>query len=113
MKFFCSLKETHSRCSFRGQLFLALSASCLALAVTCFIAWTRAEEEQVAAALAPEVLRFHVLADSNSPDDQALKLQVRDLLLKEIRQGNLWLFWKSTNSVLHNGQRDKAGTNCQ
>lgn len=87
MKFFCSLKETHSRCSFRGQLFLALSASCLALAVTCFIAWTRAEEEQVAAALAPEVLRFHVLADSNSPDDQALKLQVRDLLLKEIRQG--------------------------
>ena len=33
--------------------------------------------------LAEEVLRFHVLANSDSAEDQALKLCVKDLLLKD------------------------------
>ena len=86
MKFFSTIAKFRSRCSFKGQLFLALSASCLALSLTCLIAWTRTKEEHLAEILAPQVLRFHVLADSDSPADQDLKLQVRDLLLNEIRR---------------------------
>ena len=37
--------------------------------------------------LAEEVLRFHVLANSDSAEDQALKLCVKDLLLEKIRDG--------------------------
>ena len=86
MKIFSTVTKIRSRCSFKEQLFLTLSASCLALSLICFTAWTREKEERVAEALAPQVLRFHVLADSDAPEDQALKLQVRDLLLNEIRR---------------------------
>ena len=87
MKIFSTVAKIRSRCSFKEHLFLTLSASCLALSLICFTAWTREKEERVAEALAPQVLRFHVLADSDAPEDQALKLQVRDLLLHEIRRG--------------------------
>lgn len=86
MKFFSSTKKTYSCRSFRGQLFLAMSAACLALTLTCLAVWTRAKEERLAEIIAPQVLRFHVLADSDSSSDQSLKLQVRDLLLNEIRR---------------------------
>lgn len=86
MKIFSTVTKIRSRCSFKEQLFLTLSASCLALSLICFTTWTREKEERVAEALAPQVLRFHVLADSDASEDQALKLQVRDLLLNEIRR---------------------------
>lgn len=71
----------------RGQLFLSLAAGCLAASLTLFIACARSQSESLAAGIAPKVLRFHVLADSDSPEDQRLKLAVRDLLLSEIREG--------------------------
>lgn len=37
--------------------------------------------------IAPKILRFHVLANSDSAKDQALKLRVKDLLLEKIRDG--------------------------
>lgn len=43
--------------------------------------YARLSQEAQAARLAPDILRFHVLANSNSPEDQALKLEVRDFLL--------------------------------
>ena len=49
----------------------------------------RRRDEALAARIAPEILRFHVLANSNSAEDQALKLEVKDLLLGEIRNGVL------------------------
>lgn len=45
----------------------------------------RRRDEALVSRLAPEVLRFHVLANSNTPEDQALKLAVKDYLLEEIR----------------------------
>ena len=36
----------------------------------------RRKEEALASRIAPKVLRFHVLANSDSPEDQALKLEV-------------------------------------
>lgn len=44
-----------------------------------------ASQEAMAARIAPDILRFHVLAESNSSKDQSLKLGVRDILLHHIR----------------------------
>ncbi|MDR2903153.1 MAG: stage II sporulation protein R [Clostridiales bacterium] len=41
--------------------------------------------ETVQAGIAAEVVRFHVLANSDSPADQALKLKVRDGILAEFQ----------------------------
>ncbi|MCI9582145.1 MAG: stage II sporulation protein R [Clostridium sp.] len=43
--------------------------------------YARLLQEAQAARLSPDILRFHVLANSNSPEDQALKLEVRDFLI--------------------------------
>ena len=45
-------------------------------------AWLNAGQ----AALADKVIRLHVIANSDSPADQALKLQVRDRILAENRK---------------------------
>ena len=42
-------------------------------------------QETMAARIAPDILRLHVLAESNSPKDQSLKLGVRDILLSHIQ----------------------------
>jgi len=44
----------------------------------------RNAEEAMAARIAPEILRFHVLANSDSTEDQNLKLKVRTMLLNTI-----------------------------
>lgn len=44
-------------------------------------------QDQLVAPVAAEVLRFRVLANSNSEEDQALKLLVRDRLLDEMSRG--------------------------
>ena len=62
----------------------------LALILTAFLLamnGIRRNDEALASRIAPEILRFHVLANSNSAEDQALKLAVKDLLLEEIRAG--------------------------
>lgn len=45
----------------------------------------RRRDEALAARIAPEILRFHVLANSDSDEDQALKLLVKDFVLGELR----------------------------
>ena len=59
---------------------------CLLLSFWLFIGQNKQTQEALAARLAPKVLRFHVLASSDSPADQALKLKVRSLLLDTIYQ---------------------------
>ncbi len=46
----------------------------------------RRKEENLAARIAPEILRFHVLANSDSSEDQEIKLEVKSLLLDRIQQ---------------------------
>lgn len=45
----------------------------------------RRKSEALASRISPEILRFHVLANSDSDEDQAVKLLVKDMLLDEIR----------------------------
>jgi len=53
--------------------------------------------------IASEVIRLHVLANSDSPEDQALKFRVRDAVLSELKT---WLTGdedlKTTRAVLEN-----------
>lgn len=62
-----------------------LSVALLLTAFLLAMSGVRKKEEALAARLAPEILRFHVLANSDAPEDQALKLEVKDYLLEEIR----------------------------
>lgn len=52
------------------------------LAVTVFCADTAADAKQIS----EKLIRFHVLANSDSEEDQALKLKVKDVLFAEIAQ---------------------------
>lgn len=78
----------------RAKYNFCLSVMCLLLAFLVAMSGLRKRKADaaLAARIAPEILRFHVLANSDSPEDQALKLEVKDLLLEEIQngvQGNL------------------------
>ena len=46
----------------------------------------RTRQEALAGRIAPAVLRFHVLADSNRKEDQEIKLEVRSLILDYLRE---------------------------
>ncbi|MDO4294626.1 MAG: stage II sporulation protein R [bacterium] len=53
----------------------------------CFFALAdRSHDEAIAASLSPSVLRFHVLAASDSEEDQNLKLKVRDFFLDTLHK---------------------------
>lgn len=67
---------------YRRDLFLCLT--CLLLAFLFTMAGQRQSDEAMAARIAPEILRFHVMANSDSDEDQQLKLRVRTLLLDSI-----------------------------
>ena len=72
----------------RLELFAVL-AGLLAAAFFTGIIYMKQEvraEERLQEHLAREVLRFHVLANSDSEQDQALKLQVRDAVLDYMRE---------------------------
>lgn len=52
----------------------------LALAIIAVIAFSHYRQEQLAEQLSEKILRFHVLANSDSQEDQGLKLAVRDAI---------------------------------
>ncbi|MDY3014474.1 MAG: stage II sporulation protein R [Evtepia sp.] len=54
-----------------GALFVAF--------LVCTALWAEVQQNH----LADQVIRFHVLANSDTPEDQALKLQVRDKVLAQ------------------------------
>lgn len=55
-----------------------MAAALLAAAVILGIALQNSGEDPLQSAIASKILRFHVLANSDSSEDQTLKLQVRD-----------------------------------
>ena len=65
-----------------GKLMLALV--CLLAAGLLWSAQINRQQRQMAAKIAPYVLRFHVIAERNSPEDQAIKLHVKSFLLEQI-----------------------------
>jgi len=61
----------------RGAHILEIS---LAVGLACFLLWGFAAQHRQQA-LADKVIRLHILANSDSEEDQALKLRVRDQVL--------------------------------
>lgn len=59
-----------------------LSVSCFLLALLCSIVWGYQKDENLTERIAPRILRFHVLANSNCREDQDVKIRVKSLLLK-------------------------------
>ena len=68
------MKNLHIPWKFLRQI---LALFCAALVSTAL--WAEAEQTQ----LADKVIRLHVIANSDSQADQALKLQVRDQVLAQ------------------------------
>ncbi len=66
----------------KHDLFLCIT--CLLIAFLLTLSDGRQQDEALAARIAPEILRFHVLANSDSTEDQTLKLKVRTMLLNSI-----------------------------
>lgn len=66
---------------------LVLSVSCFLFALLLTMIWVRQRDENLAAKISDEILRFHVLANSNDNDDQQLKLEVKSLLIQTINEG--------------------------
>jgi stage II sporulation protein R len=63
---------------------LFLCITCLLIALFIGLSKNRQNDEALAARIAPQILRFHVLANSNCSADQKLKLKVRTQLLNLI-----------------------------
>ena len=70
----------------RYQRTLLLSASCFFLAFLCSILWGYQQDKNLADRIAPRLLRFHVLASSNSAADQQIKLQIKALILEKLEE---------------------------
>ena len=63
------------------RISLCISALCFLTAFLVTLTWRTAGEEALASRIAPEILRFHILAESNSSRDQELKLGLKGLVL--------------------------------
>lgn len=66
------------------KISLCASALCFFTAFLIILASRTTGEEALASRIAPEILRFHILAESNSSHDQNLKLGVKGLVLDYI-----------------------------
>ena len=67
------------------QKTLLMSASCFLLSLLCCVLWGYQKDEDLAGRIAPSILRFHVLANSNSSNDQAIKTDVKSFVLQLLR----------------------------
>ena len=71
----------------KRHIFLALSLFCFLLSGLCLFSIKRGQDEILASRISPQVLRFHVLANSDScpPGVAYEKFQKIAQLVKEIR----------------------------
>lgn len=70
----------------KKKYYICLSFTLFLMAFLVAMSSVRRQDAERAARIAPEILRFHVLANSDSSKDQALKLEVKDLLLNKIQE---------------------------
>lgn len=63
-----------------------LSLGCLLLALLLTLAQVQKGQEALADRLSPSLLRFHILANSDSGKDQEVKLKVRSLILDYMQE---------------------------
>lgn len=76
----------HPTAPARGRSAVPFALICFLSAFLLVMGGIRQEQEALAERLAPGVLRFHILADSDKRCDQQIKLEVRSLLLDYIHK---------------------------
>ena len=77
---------------------LFCSLACFFTAFLIAVSANTCKQEADASRIAPYVLRFHILAESNSKTDQQLKLKVREQVLSFIQE----------NAPAHAGKEELA-----
>lgn len=65
--------------------YLAAAAVCFLISILLLASSLRQNQESLASRIAPGVLRFHILANSDSGQDQEVKLEIRSLILDYIK----------------------------
>jgi len=70
----------------RVRRYFYMTLVCLLSAGLLACAGSRARQEALAGRIAPAVLRFHILADSDRRADQQVKLEVRSLILDYLQE---------------------------
>lgn len=83
MKSSCNITQFPSN---RVRLHTALCLTFLFLGFLLCMGRTRQVQESLAARLAPSILRFHILANSDSREDQNIKLEIRSLILNYMQK---------------------------
>lgn len=73
-----------TRTGFIRSLYLSLGF--LLLAILLSMGNLRSRQEALASRIAPSILRFHILANSDSSPDQQVKLEVRSLILDYMQE---------------------------
>lgn len=84
-----SLKELIQRLvNLYAKYIMILPSLFLAVLITGLFLWSQEEvmQAEMQQHLAQEVLRFHVLANSDSEEDQALKMRVKEQILSYLEQ---------------------------
>lgn len=78
-------RETTWQMLWKKEKWYWLAALLLGLAFSLFLGayWTKGYSERIQNGISAKVVRFHVLANSDSEADQSLKLAVRDRVLAE------------------------------
>lgn len=65
----------------KRNLSLCISALCFFMGFLLLLSARISSQEAMAERIAPQILRFHILAESNAPHDQELKLELKDQVL--------------------------------
>jgi stage II sporulation protein R len=79
--------HTDSQCN-RKNLYLAVLSFCLLLVITLLLLYsfqTETTSKQIQKEIASEIIRFHVIANSDSTEDQTLKMKIKDALTESLR----------------------------
>lgn len=67
----------------RREKWYWLGAVAIGMTLLIGVQWSKTYSQTIQDGISAKVVRFHVLANSDSPADQALKLEVRDQVLEE------------------------------
>lgn len=72
----------------RAERLIWILSLVIAAFITGMVSWSRnvTAQEKTQEHLAQEVLRFHVLANSDSAEDQALKMQVKETVIAYLKE---------------------------
>lgn len=68
------------------RISLCISALCFLTAFLIALSARQQGGEALAARIAPEILRFHILANSDSDEDQQLKMEVKGLVIDYVNE---------------------------